>query len=247
MYKHEDTQLKLGKKYKYYGHYKKAREWLYKSAFQGNTDAMIELGDITTSLDERYEWYKKSSDLGNSDAMNLMGGYHFDKESKEYNLKKSFDYYEQSIKLGNKRPIAQLGYMHIRGYGVRKDYKKGFDVLKINLNCFTCKSYMHTLLKTKSISNFIDSQEIYDVCKNFVTAKELKRILEYPSSQSKEEFNMMNCVLDNKYTCSQTVKTFLQMKEEYIRQKTFNTMYNHFVKDKHIPKDILNLITSYLS
>jgi TPR repeat protein len=77
-----DAQARLGVLYSSSpeSNYQEALAWYKKAASQGNTKAMVDIGDmykrgkgVSPNIQEAYNWYSKAADMGNGDAMSMVG------------------------------------------------------------------------------------------------------------------------------------------------------------------------------
>ena len=77
-----DAQTRLGVLYSSSpeSNYQEALAWYKKAASQGNTRAMVDIGDmykrgkgVLANLQEAFNWYSKAAEMGNGDAMSMLG------------------------------------------------------------------------------------------------------------------------------------------------------------------------------
>ena len=78
------------------------------------------------------------------------------------------------------------------------------------------------------------------------TKTELHALLNTISPQSREEFDVMNDTLGTEYRYPQTVEEWLTMEEEYIHKVSFGKMYELFIGEIYIPKEILKVVITFI-
>ena len=134
-----DVLLKVGDIYNYgkYGiNINKANAffWYEKSANQGNTDAMCELGEfyfngygVQKNQSKAFDWDKKAAELGNSRGQYRVG-YDYEKGIGVFsNYAEAFKWYEKAANQGYTDAMCKLGVFYYNGYGVEKDLNKSFS------------------------------------------------------------------------------------------------------------------------
>ena len=134
-----DVLLKVGDIYNYgkYGiNINKANAffWYEKSANQGNTDAMCELGEfyfngygVQKNQSKAFDWDKKAAELGNSRGQYRVG-YDYEKGIGVFsNYAEAFKWYEKAANQGYTDAMCKLGFFYYNGYGVEKDLNKSFS------------------------------------------------------------------------------------------------------------------------
>lgn len=134
-----DVLLKIGDIYNYgkYGiNINKANAffWYEKSANQGNTDAMCELGEfyfngygVQKNQSKAFDWDKKAAELGNSRGQYRVGCDYEKGVGVFSNYAEAFRWYEKSANQGNMDAMCKLGIFYSNGYGIAKNLTKAFE------------------------------------------------------------------------------------------------------------------------
>lgn len=85
---------------------------------------------VRKNLRKAIEWYEKSAKQGNSDAMfNLGYIYSHEDDGFKPDYKKALEYYRMAAANGDKDALSNIALMYIEGKGV-KDPEKGLEILK---------------------------------------------------------------------------------------------------------------------
>ena len=109
--------------------YKEALIWFKKAAEMGNTDAMINIGDmykegygVPEDYSEAMRWYKKAAELGDTDAMSTVGDMYKDGKGAERDLSEAMRWFKKAADKGEVTAMNSIGYMYKYGNGVPLDY-----------------------------------------------------------------------------------------------------------------------------
>lgn len=112
----------------------KAVQFYQKSAKEGNSEAMTDLGFMNekgivgnerVNLEEAMNQYKSAIKADNPRAMNNMAGLylagHIEETFEGQNEREAFKLYEQASGMGNTQAITNLGICYLKGIHVEKD------------------------------------------------------------------------------------------------------------------------------
>jgi len=111
---------------------------IYKSlAFQGNTKAMVHLGDmfakgegVKHNSQNAFALFLCAAKDGDSDGMCKLARMYQTGDGIRQNFKKAFYYYDKAARLGNPQGCYGAGYLTYKGYGVKQSYHNAEKYLK---------------------------------------------------------------------------------------------------------------------
>ena len=114
--------------------YKKAAKWYKKSAYNGVSIALRNLGVCyefgqgkKKNLKKSVSWYTKAAKNGERNAMYLLGGCYQHGIGIETNYKTAFTWYSKGAHQGDSAAMWALGNCYKEGIGVKQDKEKAFN------------------------------------------------------------------------------------------------------------------------
>lgn len=151
----------------------KAIKYFESSALLGNSDALLQLGDISTQshrMDKAIEYYEMSCKKRNSQAMLKLGLIYL-----ETDKNKAFSLFLQSSKLGNFASFYQLGLCYLNGWGTKQNYEQALKYFQISADNGISNSFVSLGLM---YMNGIGIEKDYQRAKSFFVDAATKNNLE---------------------------------------------------------------------
>lgn len=113
----------------------KALYWISKSAAQGNTDAILELGafyeigecGVKQDYFKASQYYIEAAKKGRKDAKRLLGDLVILGKVKGPEFNNIFSYYEKKDSENDSNDIYILGLCYEKGIGIKSDYIQAID------------------------------------------------------------------------------------------------------------------------
>lgn len=123
--------IEKARKYEAEGNEQRAALWYFKAAEEGNSYAMLKIGDacekqlFSECYDKPFEWYKKSAEAGNAEGMYKLAqlfntGTHGVSRDKGMAL----DWFKKSYQAGNNDAISKIAESYRYGYGVTRNLEE---------------------------------------------------------------------------------------------------------------------------
>lgn len=111
---------------------KKARYWYSQAAKNGDSEAMIWMGDNrlkNRKYDEAKDWYEKAAYLGSADAMQRLGEMYYSPfiSGFEEDLSKSIAWHQLAAERNQPQSLIRMGDYYLFGLGVEEDEKKALE------------------------------------------------------------------------------------------------------------------------
>lgn len=115
----------------------KAFDWFMKSAMQGNTDAMVNLGDLYKELgfpednpEKGVEWYFKAKELGSVRVLSRIGILYLEGDYYEKDLQKAYECYCEAMKSADdKHEKAFVAFLLGDVLARTEQFEKAFEYL----------------------------------------------------------------------------------------------------------------------
>jgi len=146
------AQLIIGKRYEDGLHfdeqdYVKAAAYYRKSAEQGNSEAMFQLGikytgcwndsgeNVIPQNDaEVISWITRSAEKGHADAQNYLGSMYLSGDYISENIEEAIKWFSMAAEQGHPSAQCYLGTLYNLGKGLPKDYSRAMDLFMKSAN-----------------------------------------------------------------------------------------------------------------
>ena len=136
--------------------YKKAFEWLTKSAEQGNADGQFSLGQcfhygygVEQESKQAFEWYTKAAEQGNEPALKCLRNVWI--QSPKSIAQSDVEFLKGLAEDGCKAALKTLGCLHFMGIGVTKNVEEGKELIRQGDGVITLEVAVDAMLDKDSV------------------------------------------------------------------------------------------------